>query len=648
MPIHLGLDQRKFAMAIAASLLCAPLVLSQTEFKFAEIPRPTLQPDPFSLRSPLLQARDARIGDMLKRREDFAKPRFDRDNVKGPNGDAQSNGGIAGGGGTWACPNPQHDCCTSGGGGCSNTACCITVCGLDSFCCNVAWDSICIAEGLSDCRPNCTVGECPDSDHTCCTTGAPGCTALDCCESVCAVDSFCCTTAWDRDCIAEAISVCGLSCEFCADADHDCCIHGAPGCNDAACCGAVCAADSFCCIVEWDTICINEAEGYCNIKCGGPCGTAGHGCCQTGALGCDDVACCELFCSHADKFCCSIAWDSVCVAEIMRSYCDELPCLNLPCCSGTCDPSNPHDCSTVGVAGCNEVACCQKICCVDPFCCQTEWDANCVNEASLFCAAPCEVVCPPEGIVEPEKCGGTETNGCDLPPACAGPSNCCIASFGLGCNDAGCSTAVCSSDQFCCNVAWDEICADEACDDPSCDCKPAAIDPVKFECGTTLCGTAWADREMRDVDWYRFDIEISGSVVECALKAEFPAQITIATFDCANPQTIATLSGACPVNLEATLDAGPYWLIIAPVAFYCMPCSGGNNTYLATLTCLEPCVADIVPTGEVDVDDLLALINTWGPCGKACIADSAPPPSGNGVVDVDDLLEIIDHWGPCV
>ena len=57
------------------------------------------------------------------------------------------------------------------------------------------------------------------------------------------------------------------------------------------------------------------------------------------------------------------------------------------------------------------------------------------------------------------------------------------------------------------------------------------------------------------------------------------------------------------------------------------------------------CPADIAPVsgnGTVDVDDLLAVINSWGDQG-ANPADL----SGNGVVDVDDLLAVINAWGAC-
>jgi hypothetical protein len=46
----------------------------------------------------------------------------------------------------------------------------------------------------------------------------------------------------------------------------------------------------------------------------------------------------------------------------------------------------------------------------------------------------------------------------------------------------------------------------------------------------------------------------------------------------------------------------------------------------------------------VDVDDLLTIINSWGPPTGACQADI----NNDSVVDVDDLLIVINAWGPCL
>jgi hypothetical protein len=50
----------------------------------------------------------------------------------------------------------------------------------------------------------------------------------------------------------------------------------------------------------------------------------------------------------------------------------------------------------------------------------------------------------------------------------------------------------------------------------------------------------------------------------------------------------------------------------------------------------------------VNVDDLLHIINTWGPCSGACpptcSADIAPA-GGDCMVNIDDLLAVINNWG---
>jgi hypothetical protein len=43
----------------------------------------------------------------------------------------------------------------------------------------------------------------------------------------------------------------------------------------------------------------------------------------------------------------------------------------------------------------------------------------------------------------------------------------------------------------------------------------------------------------------------------------------------------------------------------------------------------------------VDIDDLLAVINSWGATRGPADVDS------NGIVDIDDLLAVINAWGPC-
>jgi V8-like Glu-specific endopeptidase len=64
----------------------------------------------------------------------------------------------------------------------------------------------------------------------------------------------------------------------------------------------------------------------------------------------------------------------------------------------------------------------------------------------------------------------------------------------------------------------------------------------------------------------------------------------------------------------------------------------------STVDCTDvpACPADIDGNGEVDTDDLLALIADWG------AANSPADIDGDGTVGTDDLLALISAWGPCI
>src|SRR5690606_39425427 len=47
---------------------------------------------------------------------------------------------------------------------------------------------------------------------------------------------------------------------------------------------------------------------------------------------------------------------------------------------------------------------------------------------------------------------------------------------------------------------------------------------LAIECDAIICGSLFADAGVRDVDWYRFDLEAPG-LVAIALTAELPASL---------------------------------------------------------------------------------------------------------------------------
>ncbi|MHC4910640.1 MAG: hypothetical protein ACYTF9_13060, partial [Planctomycetota bacterium] len=97
------------------------------------------------------------------------------------------------------------------------------------------------------CDGPCPEGACCFSDGSCSQESSASCAAA---GGEYQGDGSDCATA---NCIA----ICGPGAGSCFSAN------GTPGCEDADCCNIVCAIDSFCCDVEWDGICADLALANC-------------------------------------------------------------------------------------------------------------------------------------------------------------------------------------------------------------------------------------------------------------------------------------------------------------------------------------------------------------------------------------------------
>jgi len=199
------------------------------------------------------------------------------------------------------------------------------VCAMDSFCCQIAWDQLCVNEaqqiggftcascGNGVCEPGETPDTCPADcrpacAHELCEPGPvldPACDS--CAATVCTADAFCCNVFWDRVCVDEVETMCGLTCQGCT---HDFCAVGDPLANDCDPCAAnVCSFDPYCCSVAWDSRCVEEAADSCGLSCA----VCSHGVCDQGnalEAGCDP--CVGAVCA-ADPYCCNNTWDERCV-----------------------------------------------------------------------------------------------------------------------------------------------------------------------------------------------------------------------------------------------------------------------------------------------------------------------------------------------
>jgi hypothetical protein len=106
--------------------------------------------------------------------------------------------------------------------------------------------------GQPEPEPECAHHECGEGvalDATCST----------CATAVCDQDAYCCDTAWDELCIQLAAGVADCGCEAMA-CEHPECSEGTklnPQCSE--CAQAVCEADDYCCTDEWDSFCTGTA-----------------------------------------------------------------------------------------------------------------------------------------------------------------------------------------------------------------------------------------------------------------------------------------------------------------------------------------------------------------------------------------------------
>jgi hypothetical protein len=119
-------------------------------------------------------------------------------------------------------PAEGGDCCTDNGAtaGCADGTVEACVCMQDAYCCDTAWDALCVSEvesfGCGTCGG--AGGEGGDEGgggiSACCSdlegAGCPDATVEAC---VCAVDDYCCNVAWDLTCVGEVES---LSCGSCS------------------------------------------------------------------------------------------------------------------------------------------------------------------------------------------------------------------------------------------------------------------------------------------------------------------------------------------------------------------------------------------------------------------------------------------------
>jgi len=236
--------------------------------------------------------------------------------------------------------------------------------------------------GLGELEITCGIGGCPAAGDCFTMHNTGGCSMQECCETVCAVDRFCCAGQWDNVCARRGSGLCGGSYNTCGPGRGSCTNpdgDSPPGCDNIPCCNEVCAVDPFCCTANWDDVCSAEAAGLCGATgfetCGPPAGSC-PGAEGNGGPGCDDEACCNAVCA-VDPLCCINEWDPVCALREAEQ------------CQGNCGPGAGDCFEARQDPGCDTESCCSEVCEKDPFCCFFEWDSLCVTIANERCPLNC-------------------------------------------------------------------------------------------------------------------------------------------------------------------------------------------------------------------------------------------------------------------
>ena len=310
---------------------------------------------------------------------------------------------------------------------------------------------------------------CCEIEHSCCEAGGPGCAEAGVAECVCMIDPWCCEQAWDQLCIDLVedgdCGSCGAACDSGFSTDFGTTyVPGGPcqlfpqifeSCEgvgpwlttSGGCAGTGDAALRFAEGYPWSGVrlqCIDLsscATAEIRFQCSVPPGVSGpvvdawvseddtirlH---DDGVSGSDD--CREVRVNLEPLFGESSVYLAIRSGSVLGSgtRLDDLEIL-IDAAHGPCEE---------GVAGCEDAKVEACVCGADPYCCQVAWDAVCVLRSDLACGAPC---------------GGAE--------ACGAGGSCHQEHLSAGCEDEMCCEAVCSLDPICCLAQWDAACVELA------------------------------------------------------------------------------------------------------------------------------------------------------------------------------------------
>lgn len=151
----------------------------------------------------------------------------------------------------------------------------------------------------------------------------------------------------------------------------------------------------------------------------------------------------------------------------------------------------------------------------------------------------------------------------------------------------------------------------------------------------------FGDSHLEHDIWFSHVATCTGSLTIDLCDSTYHSKVAVyAACPTKSGQVLACNTGGCFTRAKLTMPVTQGQSLIIRIGGHFG--TSGQGTMI--LTCDEvTCPADLNRSGEVDIQDLLALLATWGPCPQPCATDL----SGDGQVDVSDLLMLLGAWGAC-
>ena len=591
------------------------------------------------------------------------------------------------------------------GPGCSDQACCQLVCTLDPLCCSSSWDSFCAASALANCAASACGGGnggglCgdPNPNDCCAVNETPGCSDQNCCVLVCSVDPFCCELQWEQACAITAHSLCDICEPDCSSAKNPTVVGLGENAffNEATYCDidltdrcSAASGDSIIWSANYFSFTPKESGVYnfstCTASFSGyfseiaVMNTADP---SDGVAGCSEPACSglsgwvpdielqggqtyiiaigsqqsffppsgegTLTIGRQDGACSSaveaaLGFNVFDMPAYETAYIDlrntefaELSAMqqifNARFFRFTPNESTRYTVSTCGQVDFDSELAIIRGCSVADGVVAANAEGTCVVQAGTFV-----VTSTLASLIGVELEAGVEyyiVVGGRLPTS-RGPGSLEIKRF-----------EPCPLDVP--NTFDDESCGASDPDDADCNPQP----PERLEPGDILQGTFWTSMptpetifNFRDKDLYTLVVP-TAQTVGLTLRSEIPAVVGLQSA-CGPSDILATTDplAICAGELVITLDAGEYYLFVFPSIYADGFGCGERLSNLYTLSISGAgsggCPADIDGDGSVSSSDLGILLSAWGTGSATADLDR------DGSVDSSDLGILLSSWGGC-